>query len=229
MSTTWKILALFLALSFAFASSANNLMAQDEEGDDEATEETTEETDSPIAPTTWRPTSGSLYGNTSPQTETSGGDIELRAAPAAAVEVEDGRTRLLVFDLAYDDGITFRDDYLRRFENGFWSAVEDSERFRPMSRRDRRLALRDGGVLALGEIDADRAEEIAVQIGVEYYLVPRIEIENRRNYRIVIIVGEAGAGEAGRTEHAVTSGRVIDTVEARLLRTTREAVANPDN
>ncbi len=230
MSTTWKILA--FSLAFSLVSLPNR--AQEDEGEPETSDENSnetsaEETDRPIAPSTWRPTSGSLYGNTSPQTQTSGGDIELRGAPTQAVEEDDGRTPLLVFDLAYEDGITFREDYQRRFETGFWAAVENSERFRPMSQRNRRRALRDAGVLSLGEIDADRAEQIATQIGVEYYLVPRIEIENRRNYRIVIILGEAGEGESGRTEHAVTSGRVIDTVESRLLRTTREAVANPEN
>lgn len=214
-----------LALGLVFLGGP--VMAQDDTTLGETEDGATDDGSAEEAPTgTWRPSAGPLFGSSTTQQQSTSSDDLTGRDPGHNTDdtVADGRTQLLVFDIQYEDGITFDDTYLRRFASGYRAILDEGPTYRPMSARERRLALRDSGVLVVGEIDAERADEIAQAIGVTHYLLPLVEIENSRTYRITLVLGEAGAGEAGQMVASRTSSRTIDTVEARLLSATREAL-----
>lgn len=216
------VLSLFL-VSVGFSQDEPTEPADDdgEVSDDSDGEETT-------GPATWRPTGGSLFGNTSTQQQSSAGD-DLTGRPELSTsetgDDDDDRQLILVFDLMFEDGITFRSHYIERFERGFAEAVQESPVYRRLSDRNRRRRMGEAGIIAVGDLDPNRAAELAQQIGVDEYLLAAIEIENRRSYRVTVTRGRAGEAEGGQQVYTATTNRVVDNVEARLIRLTREALS----
>ena len=68
---------------------------------------------------------------------------------------------------------------------------------------------------------------MAESIDAAYFLVPRVEIENSRNYRITFVYGVTERGEDGIEVHTRTSNRNIDNVERRIRDLAEEALAHP--
>ena len=202
----------------------------DDEGTDDATDDGSE-AEELDGPATWRPTGGSLFGNTSTQQQSSGDD-EITGRPSTASDDDaddaDDREMMLIFDLYYEEGITFRDRYRQEFENGYEEAIDESPAYQRLPELRKRRLMRDAGVIAVGDLSADRVEEIAVQIGVEHYLFAGILIENRRNYRITVIRGRAGEGEDGRLVLTDTSSRSVPNVKRLLFRYMEEAMAGDE-
>lgn len=172
--------------------------------------------------TTWRP-SGSLFDDSTPtrqqrSTEAFGG----RPLPSSADAPGDPRAPVLVFDLYYEHGVTFSEGYLSQFEEAFWGALE-SDSHRALSPRERMRLLRQHTQLITNEVSDARACEVAAATGVALYLVPRVEIEDRRTLRISMTTGDSSRGCDQPRQHSATSDRVVEHVEARLTELATEA------
>ena len=130
-------------------------------------------------------------------------------------------------DLFYEDGIRFSDGYIQRFESAYSEALDENTHYNPMTGLRRQRAFTAASQLVGNDVSTDRALEVAEAVGAPYFLVPRIEIENSRNYRITVTFGVTAEGESGFQIHTSTSNRRVDTVESRLQDLTEEALAIP--
>ena len=210
------------------SENSDETAAEPESSDsDEATEDTAqEEDDGETGQTTWRPRGGSIIpGSARAQQRTTGmGLTDHPVRPEEELE-EDDRPELLVFDLYFDDGVRFSQRYRTRLEEAVIETIDDAEGYRTLTSRERSRRLTEAARLVADEVSDDYADATAADIEVDYYLIPRIEVENRRTYRITITIGRAGEGELGRTLYEGTSNRVVDNVERQLERLTQRALA----
>ena len=198
----------------------------EQQADEQQAEDSDDQEGDSSSSNSYRPPSGSLFGGARPpQTTTSEDDLTGGDTQAEDEAIEDDRIELLVFDLYYEDGITFRDRYFEQFEEEFWEAINESPSFRGLTPFERQRRMTQAAQLSDTRITDERAEEIAVGIEAPYYLIPRVEIEGSSQYRISITLGQAGHGDEGRTVFSNTVGRRVDYVERTLGRTAEEAVA----
>jgi hypothetical protein len=171
----------------------------------------------------WRPSGGSLFGETQNQDfQSSDDDLLERPSINAPEEDEDPRAPFLVFELEYEPGITFQETYQQRLEDTLWEELNNGVLNRPYTTTERGRQFREHVQIVGSTVPDDRAMRVAENIDVAFFVIPRIEIEDSRTYRIALTVG--------RTEHGSfevltrTSNRRVDNVVRALERTAEEAL-----
>jgi hypothetical protein len=173
--------------------------------------------DTPPPTTTWRPSGGSLFGNT-PQ-QTSGGEVGGRpTAPGAAGadSEESGGTELLAFELTFTGEVSFEAGYVERFEAAYAEAIAAAEGMRPLQGGELRRRMRDASVIMVGELDEDSAAQVAERVEAERWILAVIGAASGREYEIVVTRADLGDAEEARVRCRETSGRTVAAVETAL-------------
>ncbi|MBN1944180.1 MAG: hypothetical protein JW797_00835 [Bradymonadales bacterium] len=196
---------------------------------DEPSGEAEEESDTGLP--TWRPRTGTTRPAPalelpSGQEPASGSELTDRPLRPTREAEQDDRPELLVFDLYFDDGVRFSDTYRTRLERAFLSTVQENQSYRLLTPHERRRRLTEASQLVGNEVSDDYGEGVAAAIEAEYYVVPRILVEDSRSYLISVTFGRAGGGAEQRVVARATSNRVVDNVQRQLVRLTEQALSS---
>lgn len=173
--------------------------------------------DAPPPTTTWRPSGGSLFGNTPQQTTGSEPGTRPTAPGAGSAGAEEsGATEVLAFELTFTGAVSFESGYVERFEAVYAEALEGAEGLRPLQGAELRRRMRDASVIMVGELDEDGAAQIAERVEAESWVLPIIGAASGREYEIVVTRASRGDAEEARMRCRETSGRSVAAVEAAL-------------